>query len=109
MAGTIPYISDAQFQKEVLDSNVPVLLDFTAAWCGPCQALAPHLEAVQAAKGAGLKVLKLDIDNNPETPNRFGVMNIPTLLIFKGGQVASKQVGSLNRVNLEKWVNGVVG
>ena len=104
MSDKVPYISDAQFQSEVLASSVPVLLDFTAAWCGPCKAIAPHLEKVQEEKGQALKVVKLDIDHNPDTPNKFGVQSIPTLLLFKDGKVVAKKVGSLNKPALDQFV-----
>ena len=104
MAGKVSYISDAQFASEVLQSDVPVLLDFTAVWCGPCKAIAPLLDKVQEEKGAGIKVVKMDIDVNQETPHKFGVQSIPTLLLFKGGAVVAKQVGSLNKTGLDAFV-----
>lgn len=109
MAGIVPYTSDKTFDAEVMNSATPVLLDFTATWCGPCKAIAPLLDQVATAQGDKLKVMKLDIDDNPNTAQRFGVMSIPTLLIFKGGKVVAKQVGSLNRAGLDKFVAGVIG
>jgi len=104
MADSVKYISDANFSSEVIDSSVPVLLDFTAVWCGPCKAIAPHLAALQEEKGAAVKVVKIDIDKNTEVPNKFGIQSIPTLLLFKGGKVVAKQVGSLNRAQLDAFV-----
>lgn len=104
----VPYISDANFKAEVLESPVPVVLDFTAVWCGPCKAIAPHLDAVANEKGAALKVVKMDIDQNPETPQTYGVMSIPTLLFFKDGKVVNKHVGSLNKISLDKLVTTVL-
>lgn len=102
--GSVPYITDKEFKEKVLESQVPVLLDFTATWCGPCKAIAPLLDQVQGEKGAALAVYKLDIDDNPETPNQFGVQSIPTLLIFKGGKLVNRSVGALNKPRLDQFV-----
>lgn len=104
----VPYISDANFKAEVLESPVPVVLDFTAVWCGPCKAIAPLLDQVAKEKGAALKVVKMDIDQNPETPQTYGVMSIPTLLFIKDGKVINKHVGSLNKISLDKLVTTVL-
>ena len=109
MAGSVPYVKDSTFADEVLKSDKPVLVDFTATWCGPCKAIAPLLDQVSAAMPEKLKVVKLDIDNDPISAQKFNVMSIPTLLIFKGGKVVAKQVGSLNKSGLDKFVAGAVG
>ncbi len=103
MAGA-PYITDKEFESKVLQSEVPVVLDFTAAWCGPCKAIAPLLDQVANQHEGALKVYKLDIDENAETPNQFGVQTIPTLLLFKGGKLINRNVGSINKVGIEKFV-----
>ena len=104
MAHQVSYITDAQFQSAVLESQTPVLLDFTAVWCGPCKAIAPLLDKVSEEKNGALKVVKLDIDNNPNTPNKYGIQSIPTLLLFKDGKVVAKQVGSLRKQDLDAFV-----
>lgn len=108
MAGKVPYISDADFSREVLESEIPVLLDFTAVWCGPCKAIAPLLDQVSTEKEGQLKVLKIDIDHNTATPSQFGVQSIPTLLFFKGGKVFERRVGSLNKAALDQLVSKVL-
>ena len=100
----VPYINDAQFDSEVLKSEVPVLLDFTAAWCGPCKAIAPLLDQVSAERGGAVKVVKMDIDANPMTPGKFGITSIPTLMMFKNGQLVQRHVGSLNKAALDQFV-----
>lgn len=104
----VPYISDSEFKTQVLESEVPVLLDFTAAWCGPCKAIAPLLDQLADEKQGALKVLKIDIDQNTDTPNQFGVQSIPTLLFFKGGKVFERRVGSLNKAALDQLVSKVL-
>jgi thioredoxin 1 len=86
--------TDDRFQSEVLDSELPVLVDFWATWCGPCRALAPHVEAVAHELQGKLKVVKMDIDSNPQTPAKYGIRGIPTLLVFKGGELVDKMVGN---------------
>jgi thioredoxin 1 len=102
-------ITDAQFSSEVLESDIPVLLDFTAVWCGPCKAIAPLLDQLAESQKGKIKVCKIDIDANQATPNQFGVQSIPTLLLFKGGKVAARQVGSLSKPALDKFVAPVLG
>ncbi|MEM7154021.1 MAG: thioredoxin [Myxococcota bacterium] len=86
--------TDDGFDSEVLQSQVPVLVDFWATWCGPCRALAPHVETVAHEFAGKLKVVKMDIDNNPQTPSKLGVRSVPTLILFKDGQVADKMIGN---------------
>ena len=89
-------VATADFDKEVLESDVPVLVDFWASWCGPCRAIAPAVDAVAEEYSGRAKVLKLDVDESPEIAGRYGVQSIPTLIIFKGGQKVSELVGGQN-------------
>ncbi len=84
----------SRFSQEVIDSDVPVLVDFWAPWCGPCRAIAPHLDTLATRFDGQAKVVKVDIDQNPQTAAQFGVRSIPTLLVFKGGQVVDQLVGN---------------
>ncbi|MEW5882977.1 MAG: thioredoxin [Armatimonadota bacterium] len=87
-------VTTAEFDSKVLQSDVPVLVDFWAEWCGPCKAIAPHVEALAQEYSGKAKVYKVDVDQDPDIAVRFGVMNIPTLLLFKGGQVVDHMVGA---------------
>ena len=89
------HINDDEFEKEVLKSDKPVLVDFWAEWCGPCHAIAPHVRAIASEKENVLKVAKMDIDENPITPGRYGIMSIPTLMLFKDGEVVARIVGAM--------------
>jgi thioredoxin 1 len=86
--------TDASFQADVLESDVPVLVDFWATWCGPCRAIAPHVEALADEMGGRAKIVKVDIDSNPQTPSKYGIRGIPTLLVFKGGELVDQLVGN---------------
>jgi len=102
-------VTDTNFDQEVLKSDQPVMVDFWAAWCGPCKALAPIVDEVASAYSGKVKVGKMDVDASPVTPQRYGVRGIPTLLIFKGGQVQEQIVGYVARDVIEKALNKHVG
>lgn len=101
MAGTITEVTDNNFQAEVIESDVPVLVDFWAPWCGPCRMVAPVLEEIAGEKGDTLKIVKLNVDDNQQTAMNFEVLSIPTLILFKNGAVAKKVVGAYPKRKLE--------
>jgi thioredoxin 1 len=107
MASVNP-ISDDTFQTEVMQSTVPVLIDFWAPWCGPCRAIGPVVEELAGEYTGKLKVVKMNVDDNPRTPAQFGVRGIPNLIIFKGGQVQDQIVGAVPKAHLVKAIDRVV-
>ena len=101
MAENIQQITDANFETEVLKASMPVLVDFWAPWCGPCRMIAPHVEALAHELQGKLKVTKMNVDDNTATPGRYRVQGIPTLLLFKNGQVAEQIVGYVSKDSLK--------
>jgi thioredoxin 1 len=101
-------VSDASFADDVLKSKEPVLVDFWAEWCGPCRMVAPVLEEVSGELAGKLKVVKLNVDENPETASKYGIMSIPTLMLFKDGELASRQIGAAPKAKLLQWINGAI-
>jgi thioredoxin 1 len=102
MAGAVSDVTDTNFQAEVIESEVPVLVDFWAPWCGPCRRVSPVVEEIADERGEALKVVKLNIDENQETAVKFGVMSIPTLMLFKHGEVAKTVIGAYPKKKLEE-------
>ncbi len=105
MSEQILKLSDDEFEKEVLNSDVPVLVDYWAEWCGPCKAISPILEEIASEYGGKVKVAKLNIDDNPATPPKYGVRGIPTLMLFKDGNVEATKVGALSKSQLKAFLD----
>jgi thioredoxin 1 len=101
-------VSDATFDSDVLKAQEPVVVDFWAEWCGPCRMIAPALEEIAGTMAGKVKVVKLNVDENPATATKYGIMSIPTLMIFKNGQLASRQIGAQPKQKLEQWITGAV-
>jgi thioredoxin 1 len=100
--------TDKDFEQDVLKSDTPVVVDFWAEWCGPCRMIGPSLEEIASEMQGKVKVVKVNIDENPMAPSRYGVRSIPTLLMFKGGQVAGTKIGAASKANLSSWINSVL-
>ncbi len=106
--GAAQHINDSEFDQKVLKSAGPVLVDFWAEWCGPCRQIAPILDEIAADMGGKVTIAKVNIDKNPETPQKYGVRGIPTLILFKNGQMVSQKVGALPKSKLVEWIDSVV-
>ena len=100
--------TDYNFQKDVLQASKPVLVDFYADWCGPCKVIAPALEEIAIQLQDKVTIAKINIDDNPNTPQNYGVRGIPTLMLFKNGQVAATKVGSMPKSKLLEWIQSVI-
>jgi thioredoxin 1 len=108
MSANITHVSDASFEADVLKSDTPVLVDFWAEWCGPCKMIAPALEEVAVSHAGKIKIAKLDVDDNREVAAKYGIRGIPTLMIFKNGELAAQKVGALSKAQLTAFVDSQV-
>lgn len=108
MSDAIVHVTDASFESEVLNADVPVLVDFWAAWCGPCKMIAPILDELAKEYEGKIKVTKIDVDANTDTPAKFGIRGIPTLMIFKQGAAAATKVGALSKTQLNDFIKAAL-
>jgi len=108
MSNKIVHVSDATFADEVLNADCPVLIDYWAEWCGPCKMIAPILDELAEEYGERVKIAKLNIDENPETPPKYGIRGIPTLMLFKGGSVEATKVGAVSKSQLAEFIESNV-
>ena len=105
MSSGIGHVTDASFEDDVIKSAIPVLVDYWAEWCGPCKMIAPVLEEISGEYGEKLSIVKLNIDENPQTPPKYGIRGIPTLMIFKNGQVEATKVGAVTKSQLAAFID----
>ena len=108
MSDNLVHVTDASFESDVLQSEVPALIDFWAAWCGPCKMIAPLLEELSNEYAGRIKVCKIDVDSNPQTAAKYNVRGIPTLLVFKNGSIEATKVGALSKSQLVEFVDSFV-
>jgi thioredoxin 1 len=101
-------VSDATFDTEVLKAKEPVVVDFWAEWCTPCRAIAPALEEIAGSMNGKVKIVKVNVDENPATAAKYGIMSIPTLMLFKNGELTSRQIGAAPKAKLEQWITASV-
>ena len=101
-------VSDSSFDSDVLNASGPVVVDFWAEWCGPCKQIAPALEDIASEMGDKITVAKVNIDDNPQTPAKYGVRGIPTLILFKDGEVASMKVGAMPKSKIQEWIESAI-
>ena len=98
-------ITDSNFDEEIKNSQIPILVDFWAEWCGPCKMIGPALEEISEEMKNDIRITKLNIDENPSTPQQYGVRGIPTLLLFKNGEVVAEKIGALSKTKLTEWIS----
>jgi len=108
MSEQIVHVNDSNFDEEVLNSEIPVLVDFWAEWCGPCKMIAPVLDELAEEFDGRLKICKVDVDANPDIPPKFGIRGIPTLIVFKGGNAEATKVGALSKTQLTEFISEVI-
>ncbi|GGH06111.1 thioredoxin [Alsobacter metallidurans] len=101
-------VTDSSFATDVLQASTPVVVDFWAEWCGPCRMIAPALEEISKEMGDQVKIVKLNVDENPQVAGQFGIRSIPTLLLFKDGKIASQKVGADSKGGLSKWIQSAI-
>lgn len=101
-------VTDASFQIDVLNASEPVVVDFWAEWCGPCRMIAPALEEISNEMAGKVKIVKLNVDENPRVAAQFGIRSIPTLMIFKAGELAAQKVGAASKTDLSRWIASAV-
>jgi thioredoxin 1 len=101
-------VTDASFQTDVLASDLPVVVDFWAEWCGPCRIIGPHLEALATEMGGKVRIAKINVDENPEVAGQVGIRSIPTLMVFKGGKHVNTKVGAGSKGDLQKWIEASI-
>ena len=108
MMGSVVHVTESNFEEEVVKSDVPVLVDFWAEWCGPCKMIAPILDEIAKEYGEKLKVCKIDVDSNPDIAPKFGIRGIPTLIMFKDGNAESTKVGAVSKSQLIEFVDEII-
>jgi thioredoxin 1 len=101
-------VTDKDFETEVLKADGPVMVDFWAEWCGPCKAMSPVVDEISGELGSKMKIVKVNIDDNPHAPTQYGVRGIPTFMVFKGGQVVDTRVGGMSKTQLSEWLQSVI-
>lgn len=101
-------VTDSSFEADVLQSSEPVVVDFWAEWCGPCRMIGPALEEISDSMAGKVKIAKINIDENPSVASKYGIRSIPTLLLFKGGELAGQKVGAAPKGDLQRWIQGSV-